>query len=75
MHRSTRGFLKWLKFVAQFNSCWSKCGICMKIVSCSQEEMFGNWIVLRIQDELFSERKVDIKDNKHRHEVQLDFFL
>jgi len=47
----------------------------VKIVSCSQEETFRNLIILRLQDEPFFREEVDIKDNKHRHEVQLDFFL
>jgi len=45
-----------------------------KIVSYSQEETFGN-LTLRLQDEQFSERRVEkgnIEDNKHRNEVQLD---
>ena len=45
-----------------------------KIVSCSNEETFGN-LISRLQEEQFSERrveKVNIEDNKNRHEVQLD---
>ena len=60
---------------AQCKSCSSASVLFgLKIVSYSPDETFGN-LILRLQDEEFSERKVEkgnIEDNKHRHEVQLD---
>ena len=49
----------------------------LKIVSCSKEETF-RILILRLEEEHFSERRVDkvnLEDNNHRHELQLDAFL
>ena len=49
----------------------------LKIVNCSEEETFGN-LISRLEEEHFFERrveKVNIKDDKHRHEGYLIFLL
>ena len=49
----------------------------LKIVNCSEDETFGN-LISRLEEEHFLERrveKVNIKDDKHRHEGYLIFFI
>ena len=49
----------------------------LKIVSCSEEETF-RILILRLEEEHFSERRVDkvnLEDNNHHQKLQLDAFL